>query len=672
MATRPARNCPVVSANYTSEDAARSGAVAPIVLQFESAGTLARCIAGDRDILNTTDAIALVSQRLKVPERTARTLLRRLARAPTGPANDEALTALGWSALSWRQAEGDDAATQIVLFPRETHSAAEDRLNAILDNAADAIFVIDVNGVIENANPAAHALGGWPPGSLVGEPLSVLMSSNDAHTHQVRVTRYLETGGSGILNAGPRPLSLTRRDGGRVSIELSVGEATIGGARKFIGVCRDIDERLRVDAALTLANQRLRQQVEELRVLGQDLTARKRDLQERTREAQAARQEAEQASQAKSRFMAIMSHELRTPLNGVLAVADALAKRPLPAAELEMAKLIKSSGDALLSILNEVLDLARVESGALSLDPAPIDLGQLVLAITEVWRFAAEAKDLKLHVECVDLPEAALADGHRLRQVLSNLLSNAIKFTERGAVSLRAAGDRNSDRVTFSVSDSGPGIAPCELERLFEPFVQGDASTTRRHGGAGLGLAICRELVAMMGGDIRAEPGLQTGSTFTVDVTLPRVSPSSQTPTPSASPDPIDFDPLILVAEDHPLNRRVIAILLDEAGLRYEFAEDGLSTVAAAASGRFDLILMDVHMPQLDGLEATRRIRRLGGEVAATPIIAVTANASSEEIAECLDAGMDGFVGKPINACELLSAVANTARVPRSRGRQES
>ncbi len=272
----------------------------------------------------------------------------------------------------------------------------------------------------------------------------------------------------------------------------------------------------------------------------------------------------------------------------------------------------------------------------------------------------------------MDLPEAALADGQRLRQVLSNLLSNAIKFTERGAVSLRAAGDRNSDRVTFSVSDSGPGIAPCELERLFEPFVQGDASTTRRHGGAGLGLAICRELVAMMGGDIRAEPGLQTGSTFTVDVILPRVSPSSQTPTPSASPDSIDFDPLILVAEDHPLNRRVIAILLDEAGLRYEFAEDGLSTVAAAASGRFDLILMDVHMPQLDGLEATRRIRRLGGEVAATPIIAVTANASSEEIAECLDAGMDGFVGKPINACELLSAVANTARVTRSRGRQES
>ena len=257
MATRPARNCPVGSANYTSEDAARSGAVAPIVLQFESAGTLVRCIAGDRDILNTTDAIALVSQRLKVPERTARTLLRRLARAPTGPANDAALTALGWSALSWRQAEGDAAAaTQIVLFPRETHSAAEDRLNAILDNAADAIFVIDVNGVIENANPAAHALGGWPPGSLVGEPLSVLMSSNDAHTHQVRVARYLETGGSGILNAGPRPLSLTRRDGGRVSIELSVGEATIGGARKFIGVCRDIDERLRVDAALTLANQR--------------------------------------------------------------------------------------------------------------------------------------------------------------------------------------------------------------------------------------------------------------------------------------------------------------------------------------------------------------------------------------------------------------------------------
>ena len=672
MAIRPARNCPVDSANYTFEDATLSGDFAPIVLQFRGTGTLVRCIAGDREILDAAETMALVSRRLTAPERTARALLRRLVRAPAGPADDETLAGLGWSALSWRQAEGEEAATQIVLFPRPAPSAAEERLNAILDNAADAIFVIDVNGLIENANPAAHALGGWPPGSLVGQPLTVLMSANDAHTHQVRVARYMETGSSGILNVGPRPLSLTRRDGGRVSIELSVGEATIGGAQKFIGVCRDIDERLRVDAALTLANQRLRQQVQELRTLGQDLTERKRDLQERTREAQAARRQAEQASQAKSRFMAIMSHELRTPLNGVLAVAEALAKRPLPPAELEMAKLIKSSGDALLSILNEVLDLARVESGALSLDPTPIDLHQLVLAVGEIWRFAAEAKDLKLHVECVELPEAVLADGHRLRQVLSNLLSNAIKFTERGAVSLRAAGDRNSDRVTFSVSDSGPGIAPCELQRLFEPFVQGDATTTRRHGGAGLGLAICKELVTMMGGDIRAEPGQRAGSTFTVDVTFPRVSLAGQTPAPSASPGPIDFDPLILVAEDHPLNRRVIAILLDEAGLRYEFAEDGLSTVAAAASGRFDLILMDVHMPQLDGLEATRQIRALGGEAAATPIVAVTANASAEEIAECLAAGMDGFVGKPINAGELLSAVANTARVTHPRAQRES
>lgn len=573
------------------------------------------------------------------------------------------------SAMPRADASGTSGAVVVIAPADDIASAssrdAEDRLNAILDNAADAILVIDVDGVIENANSAAAALSEWPVEMLIGQPLTVLMGATDGQDHQARVSRYLRTGRSGILNVGPRPLSLTTRTGAVVPMELSVGEATIGGAVKFVGVCRDIRDRLKVEAALTMANERLQGQVHELRALGRDLAARKRALQKLTNEAQEALRVAEHANLAKSRFMATMSHELRTPLNGVLAVAEALSKRALPPEDLELAKLIKSSGEGLLSILNEVLDLARVEAGALVLDPAPIAPLEAVMAVADIWRFAAEAKGLKLTTEVENLPDFVVADAQRLRQVLSNLVANAIKFTDRGAIHLAAVGGSEPGRLVFSVVDSGPGIKPHQREKLFEPFVQADASTTRRHGGTGLGLTICRELVTLMGGRIWAEAAPMGGAVMKVDITLPVASalvPADLDVLHDGPGIAANFDPLILVAEDHPLNRRVVAILLDEAGLRYEFAEDGEAAVEAAASGRFDLILMDVHMPLLDGLAATRRIRALGGEPGAVPIVAVTANASNEEIAECRAAGMDDFVGKPISAEALFTTILRRAR----------
>lgn len=543
---------------------------------------------------------------------------------------------------------------------------AQDRLNAILDNAADAILVINTEGIIENANRATAALSEWPAEMLIGQPLTLLMGPND-QDHQARVSQYLLTGKSGILNVGPRPLTMITRSGVAVPIELSVGEARVGGAVKFVGICRDIRERLQVEAALRVANDRLHGQVDELRALGRDLEERKRTLQTLTSEAQAALRVAEHANQAKSRFIATMSHELRTPLNGVLAIAEALSKRALPADALELTELIKSSGEGLLSILNEVLDLATVEAGALALDVAAISPGEAVSAVADVWRFAAETKGLTLTLEMANLPSFVVADAKRLRQILSNLVSNAIKFTDRGTVHLSAIGGPEAGRLMFSIIDSGPGIKPHQRETLFEPFVQADAGATRRHGGTGLGLTICRELITLMGGRIWAEAAPTGGTAMVVDVTLPLASAPEIL---SAGPDTIEtsppiaanFDPLILVAEDHPLNRRVIAILLDEAGLRYEFAEDGEAAVEAAASGRFDLILMDVHMPRLDGLAATQRIRAFANGRGSIPIVAVTANAAPEEIAACRAAGMDDFVGKPISAEALFAAIARLAR----------
>ncbi len=539
--------------------------------------------------------------------------------------------------------------------------ALEDRLRAILTHAADAMIVIRTDGVIEGANEAAAKLTGWTEAELVGRDIQVLMDEPYHSTHQGQIERYLESGVSGILNVGPRALPLRHRLGHIVPIELSIGEAVIGGERMFIGACRDITKRLQVDEALRSANADLRGKILELETLSAGLEAQKAALQALARETEAARRTAEVANQAKSRFVATMSHELRTPLNGILAVAEALSRRALAQDDLELVNIIRSSGQGLLSILNEVLDLAKVEAGALMLDPRPFSPAEAVAAVGEVWRFAAEAKGIGLKVSLSRLPATLLGDSGRLRQVLSNLVNNAIKFTERGEVTLAARRIGRSSNLRFEVTDSGPGIEADQRERLFEPFIQADTGTTRKHGGTGLGLAICRELVTLMGGRIWAENAREGGARIVCEIPF-EVTDAIATPPPVGAArgpgeEPAPGDPLILVAEDHPLNRRVAAIVLEGAGLRFEFAEDGLAAVEAVKTGRFDLVLMDVHMPRMDGLEATRAIRALPGPVAAIPIIAVTA-ASPDEVTECREAGMDDFVSKPIGAAALLQRIA--------------
>jgi PAS domain S-box-containing protein len=532
--------------------------------------------------------------------------------------------------------------------------AVEDRLCAVLDHAADAILVIGTDGRIENVNLAAEQLTGWSEADLLGYPVETLMPPAFAAGHQASIDRYLREGVSGILNVGPRPLPLQRSDGQAVPIELSVGEAWIAGERKFIGVCRDIRQRLAQEAALRQVNADLEIKVAELEAMGEDL----RRLGAETERAKAA---AESASQAKSRFVATMSHELRTPLNGILAVADALAGHDLAPADIELVEIIRSSGQGLLSILNEVLDLARLEAGALTLETGVFSPAETAQAVARVWRFSAEAKGLALRLETGGLPAFVTGDAGRLRQVLSNLVNNAIKFTERGevALSVRRAGP---GRLAFEVSDSGPGIAPADRERFFQPFTQAETGLDRRHGGTGLGLTICRELTALMGGEIRAQAAAGGGACFVVELPLPDADSPPEALQADGGPAPeMAAAPLILVAEDHPLNRRVAAIILEGAGLAFEFAEDGRAAVEAAASGRFGLILMDVQMPVMDGLVATRTLRQLAG-YDQTPVVAMTANAFAEDKARCLEAGMNDFVAKPVNPRNLYSILLNWLR----------
>jgi len=371
----------------------------------------------------------------------------------------------------------------------------------------------------------------------------------------------------------------------------------------------------------------------------------------------AALAKAEEAAAAKTRFLANMSHELRTPLNGVIAVGEVLRDRQATDQSRDMAELIVSSARVLERLVNDVLDTAKIEAGQMRLEAEPFVLRDLVRDVAELHGASAAAKDIALNWRVSPAAAAVyLGDQTRLTQVLSNLLSNAVKFTTRGQVRLTARPARHGLR--FIVSDTGAGFDEGDAQRLFRPFEQADASTTRRHGGTGLGLAICRSLVELMGGriSVRSRPG--QGSAFTVFV--PLTSSGEVRLVANSAPQVIEPErpPRILLAEDHPTNQKVVAMILEPIGADLTIVDNGQAAVEAARAGTFDLILMDIQMPVMDGLEAMALIRRAEQQSGVrTPIICLTANTGEVETQACLAAGGDLHVSKPYRAEILLQAV---------------
>lgn len=379
-----------------------------------------------------------------------------------------------------------------------------------------------------------------------------------------------------------------------------------------------------------------------------------------------AREEAEaqalEASRAKSAFLAMMSHELRTPMNGVLGLAHALRGTKLDAQQSEYLEMIEQSGHGLMTILNDILDLSKIEAGKLNLEVAPFDLRKLALQTRAVWSESARLKGLDLILEVSpSAPPWVSGDATRVRQILMNLVSNALKFTESGRVVIRLGGEAGGGG-TFSVTDTGVGMTAEQIGRLFTPFAQGDASIARRFGGTGLGLSICRQLAELMAGEIivSSEPGV--GSTFTVRLGLPAAAPLVAAPARAAVTQ-LD-GARVLVVDDNLVNQTVARTILEAVGAAVAVAGDGHAALARLRIEDFDVVLMDVHMPGMDGVEAVRRIR--AGEAGRTdlPVVALTADAMVGDAERLLAQGFDDAHPKPVQPAGLLATVASLRKAP--------
>jgi PAS domain S-box-containing protein len=510
----------------------------------------------------------------------------------------------------------------------------------VSDNVPSPIFLKDVDGRYLACNRAFEQLMGLPREAILGHRIQDLLSTEEVGRDE-EIDRAL------------------LRDGGTRHYEARFGGNGDDGREYLVAKSAVLDEEGRmagVTAALV------------------DITERKVGEREARRHLEAlvqAKEAAEAGTQAKSEFLAVMGHEMRTPLNAVLGATGLLLDGPLGREQREQAEMARTAGQALLDLIDDLLDFSRIDAGRLDLERVTFDPRRLAEDTVALVAGTAEVKGLALSCQVApDVPRRVSGDPGRVRQVLLNLLTNAVKFTERGEIGARFELDlRDGDGIVLRlrVRDTGVGIAPEFLPHLFEPFTQGDASTRRRYGGAGLGLAITRRLVELMGGAIAASSTPGEGSEFTCTVRLGEAPPEEEEVAPERPADApagprrsrlLEGRRLqVLLAEDNLVNQRVTRAQLTRLGCDVDLASDGREAIAALTRRRYDLVFMDCQMPGVDGFDATRQVRRREGDGSRVPIVALTANALRGDRERCLAAGMDDYLSKPTDLETLMRAL---------------
>lgn len=389
-------------------------------------------------------------------------------------------------------------------------------------------------------------------------------------------------------------------------------------------------------------------------------------LQDANDQANAERKKAQVASAAKSDFLAVVSHEIRTPMNAVISAANLLRRTRLDREQREHVSMLLDAGDVLVGLLNDVLDFSKIEAGKMQLESSEMDLRDKLTSLGRLWQPKAEANGVRLMMEIApDVPVSIRTDPLRFQQILFNLLSNAVKFTEDGTISVSVGWEATQQRLVVSVADTGCGIAPERLANIFDSFEQADAGTTRRYGGTGLGLAISRRLAEIMGGSLKAESIVEQGSTFTLNLPVEPVTKTERAPAQAAAEETGLQGRLVLAADDHAVNRRILSLLLEPHGCQLVLVENGAEAVEAAMGQTFDAILMDMQMPVMDGLTATARIRAEGLNTT-TPVIALTANAMDVHRAAWDAEGVHAFLTKPIDPPLLAATLAQACAAPRA------
>ncbi len=557
----------------------------------------------------------------------------------------------GW----WRRDDGERYWAELVFTARMCPNAglmgysivsrditertrSELALKSVVDYSSDALITIDEHGSIQSYAGSAQKIFGYAPAEVLGRNVHMLLPEPWRSEHDTYISNYLETGQAKVIGLGREVIGL-RKDGVEVPLDLAITHFSLGGLRFFTGILRDISERKAVQNQLRIEVAR-----------------------------------AEKASSVKSEFLANMSHEIRTPLTAIMGYCEILRDESIreqaPPQTIQMVETIRQAGEHLLTIINDILDLSKIEAGRLSTEQVATSLPHILSEVDSLMRTRIQGKGVEFRILLESaIPDVILCDPTRLRQILLNLVGNAAKFTESGSICIRTRVDRSTgvDWLQMEVEDTGLGMTVEESTVLFKPFSQADASVTRQHGGTGLGLTISRRLARLLGGDVRLDfsiPG--KGSRFVLELPLISTQGStlvhdlvacSQVQREAVPAITAMLKGRILLAEDGEDNRRLISFQLKRAGAEVELAENGRIALEkldlAMASGcPFDLLLTDMQMPEMDGYTLAKILRGRGTQI---PIVALTAHAMAEDRQKCLDAGCDDYGSKPIKKDDLLA-----------------